>query len=341
MKRFLTVLLALSLMLTVLTGCGKEETPDTPQDTPKTNLVVYTSESQDLVTDMLEDFISKNPDITYTLFRSGTGKVTAKIDTEREAGSVDADVVWVADLGYLHRLDGEGMIHHYSSPAMEHLDARFNYNSGMAYEVRQIFNIIAYNTAVCPTVPADWIDLADPALKGRAAMANPSYSGGALTTVLTHVSNPAIGWELYDSLIANDLKLEESHGNLQTKVSSGEYAAVSMVDFMARNAEHDGAPVKTVWPASGAVMVPTPVAILEKDDPAVMAAAERFIDYLLSEDAQRLFSEQGYIPVDPAVASPEGAPAASDIVTWPLDLDFFMNESSAVRDQFESMLERG
>lgn len=331
MKRIFAMILSVCLLLSVLSGCGQEETE-------KTNLVIYTSESQDLVTDMLEDFVSQNPDITYTLFRSGTGKVTAKVDTEREAGSVDADVLWIADLGYLSRLDEEGMIHHYTSPRMTELPAAFNYNDGMAAEVRQIFNIIAYNTTACETAPKDWNNLADPALKGKIAMANPSYSGGALTTVLTHVSHPNIGWDLYEKLIQNDLKLEESNGNLQTKVSSGEYAAVSMVDFMARNAKKEGAPVETVWPESGAVIVPTPIAILEKEDPAVTNAAERLIDYLLSEDAQKLFSEQGYIPVDAAVASPEGAPQAGEIKTCPLDLDFFVSESSAVRDRFESML---
>ncbi len=330
MKRIPAVILTMCLLLSVLSGCGQKE--------EKTNLVIYTSESQDLVTDMLEDFISKNPDITYTLFRSGTGKVTAKVDTEREAGSVDADLLWIADLGYLCRLDEEGMIHHYNSPRMAELPAAFNYNDGMAFEVRQIFNIIAYNTTACETPLKDWEDLGNPALKGKVAMANPSYSGGALTTVLTHVSQPDIGWPLYEKLIRNDLKLEESNGNLKTKVSSGEYAAVSMVDFMVRNAKNEGAPVETVWPESGAVIVPTPIAILEKEDPAVIEAAERLIDYLLSEDAQKLFSEQGYIPVDPAVASPEGAPQAGEIRTCPLDLDFFVSESSAVRDRFESMI---
>lgn len=330
MKKTAVFLSALIFALAVLAGCGEKQA--------KTDLVVYTSESQDLVTDMLEAFVEKNPDISYTLFRSGTGKVTAKVDTEREAGSVDADVLWIADLAYLTRLDGEGMLHHYVSPAMERLDGRFCYQDGMATEVRQIFNIIAYNTAECAAPPADWKDLAKPELRGRIAMANPGYSGGALTTVVTHMGCENLGFGLYRDLIANDLKLEESNGNLKTKVSAGEYAAVSMVDFMARNAEREGSPVATVWPESGAVMVPTPVAILEKgDDPEKTAAAERLVDFLLSEDAQKLFVEQGYLPVSETAGSPEGAPAVKDIVTCPLNLDFFLERSADVRDVFQRM----
>lgn len=331
MRKTISVLLAV-LLVAMLAACG-----DTAAKEEKTNIVVYTSEPEDLVTDMLEAFIAENPDITYTLYRSGTGKVTAKIDTELETGSTDADILWAADLGYMMRLDEKGLISHYTPAALEGLDARFNYNDGMAVEVRQIFNIIAYNTLKCDVELNDWMDLADPALSGKIAMANPSYSGGALTTVVTHVGDDTIGWDLYEALKANDLKLEESNGNLQTKVASGEYAAVSVVDFMARNAAAEGSPVATVWPASGAVMVQTPVAILSGNEDKVTEACRRFVDYLLSAECQQMFVDQGYIPVDPAVGVPEGAPAAEDIVVCPLDLDFFVRNTAEVRDHFAAL----
>lgn len=331
MKQIISILLAV-LLVGLLAACGNAEVQE-----EKTNIVVYTSEPEDLVTDMLEAFIAENPDITYTLYRSGTGKVTAKIDTELETGSTDADILWAADLGYMMRLNEKGLLHHYTPAAMAGLDARFNYNDGMAVEVRQIFNIIAYNTLKCDVTLKDWADLADPALAGKAAMANPGYSGGALTTVVTHVGNPDIGWPIYEALKANDLKLEESNGNLQTKVASGEYAAVSVVDFMARNAAAEGSPVATVWPASGAVMVPTPVTILSGNDDKVTEACQRFVDYLLSADCQQMFVEQGYIPVDSAIGVPEGAPAADEIVVCPLDLDFFVQNTAEVRDQFAAL----
>ena len=337
MKKTLAILLSATMMLGVLSGCGNTTTPQNPEQTEKTNIVVYTSESQDLVTDMLDDFVAKNPDITYTLFRSGTGKVTAKIDTELATGSTEADVIWVADLGYLYQLDGKGLIEHYTPAAASAIDSKFNYNDGMALEVRQIFNIIAYNTLSCKVSLSDWDDLANAELKGKVAMANPSYSGGALTTVATHVSNQNIGWKLYDALKANDLKLEESNGNLQTKVASGEYTAVSIVDFMARNAAAEGSPVASVWPESGAVMVPTPIALISGQDEKVTAACQRLLEYLLSDDAQKLFVAQGYIPVSTTVGVPEGAPEVKDIVTCPLDLDFFVNHTSEVRDRFAAL----
>ncbi len=313
----------------------QSQTQETQQPQPVTGkITVYTSEPQDLVTDMLEDFVSKNPGITYDLYRSGTGEVISKINTELETGSTDADIIWFADIGYINQLDQKGMIRHYTPKGAEKIDPAFNYNDGMAWEVRQIFNIIAKNTLKCDVEIKDWTDLTKPELSGRFAMANPSYSGGAFTTLVGLVGPDGPGWSLYEDMAKNDVKFEQSNGNLQTKVSSGEYAAVSVVDFMARNAQNEGSPVETVWPESGAVMIPTPIAILSTVEEENRAACEALMDYMLTQDAQRIFVEQGYIPVDPSVGVPEGAPAVEDIKTVKLNIEDFTQNSAALRERF-------
>ena len=303
-------------------------------------VTVYTSESQDLVSEMLEDFKAKTG-IDYDLYRSGSGEVISKINTELETGSTQAQVIWFADIGYISQLDEKGLIHHYTPAGADAIDPGFNYNDGMAWEVRQIFSIIAANTLKCDVEITDWWDLTDPRLSGRFAMANPDYSGGAFTTRVGLVGTDGVGWELYEKMKENDVKFEQSNGSLQTKVSSGEYAAVSIVDFMARNAENEGSPVKTIWPESGAVMIPTPIAILSTVPDEDKAACEALLDYMLSEDAQKLFIRQGYIPVNPNVGVPEGAPNVEDIKTVALDLDDFANNSASFRERFAEIYGEG
>lgn len=345
--------LALAGMLTLAAAAGCSEktgpssapqggVPPQSQTTPEKEAVtgkitVYTSEPQDLVTDMLEDFVGKNPGVTYELFRSGTGSVISKIDTELETGSTDADIIWFADIGYMNQLDKEGLLRHYTPKGAEKIDPSFNYNDGMAWEVRQIFNIIAVNTLKCDVEVKDWNDLTKPELSGRFAMANPNYSGGSFTTLVGLTGTEGLGWELYEGMKQNDMKFEQSNGNLQTKVASGEYAAVSVVDFMARNAANEGSPVECIWPESGAVMVPTPIAILSTVKEENKAACDALMDYMLGEEAQKLFVEQGYIPVDPGVGVPESAPQVADIKTVELDIADFTENSAAIRERFTSI----
>ena len=342
-KQALSLALAGMLALAAA-GCSEKTGPSTPDASGSTQpgeeqtltgeITIYTSEPQDLVTDMLEDFVSKNPGVSYKLFRSGSGSVISKLDTELQTGSTEADIIWFADIGEITRLDQEGLIYHYTPKGADRIDPSFNYNDGMAWEVRQIFNVIAVNTLKCDVEVKDWADLCQPELAGRFAMANPNYSGGAFTTLVGLTGTQGLGWELYEQMKANDVKFEQSNGNLQTKVSSGEYAAVSVVDFMARNAAAEGSPVQTIWPESGAVMVPTPIAILSNVEEENRAACEALLDYMLSEDAQKLFVEQGYLPVDPAVGVPEGAPALEEIKTVNLNLQDFTDNSTAIRERF-------
>lgn len=347
-RRGALALAAAAVLALAAAGCSEKTGPSDPgqdggaQGTGQVTgkVTVYTSESQDLVTDMLEDFKAKTG-IDYDLYRSGSGEVISKIDTELETGSTEAQVIWFADIGYISQLDEKGLIHHYTPKGAEKIDAGFNYNDGMAWEVRQIFSIIAANTLKCDVEIGDWWDLTDPRLSGRFAMANPDYSGGAFTTMVGLVGTDGIGWPLYEAMRDNDVKFEQSNGSLQTKVSSGEYAAVSIVDFMARNAENEGSPVKTIWPESGAVMIPTPIAILSTVPEEDRAACEALLDYMLSEDAQKLFIQQGYIPVDPTVGVPEGAPNVEDIKTVALDLDDFASGSAGFRDRFAEIYGEG
>ena len=143
MKRFLSLFVCLMLMFTLI-GCASDEKPsDTGGDEksdegPGGHLVIYTSEPQDLVTEMLDDFVAKNPGITYELYRSGTGDVKTKLSTELDAGGTDACILWFADLAYMYDLDDEGLILHYSPESVASVPDTYKYNEGMGHEVRAI-----------------------------------------------------------------------------------------------------------------------------------------------------------------------------------------------------------
>ncbi len=65
---------------------------------------LYTSESQDLVNEMIQDFKKKQPKIDVKIYRSGTGAVISKIEAEQMGGAIQADVIWFADIDYYSKL---------------------------------------------------------------------------------------------------------------------------------------------------------------------------------------------------------------------------------------------
>lgn len=347
-KKILMSALVLVLAL-VIAGCSGGNDAKKENDTAKENntennagntaepeedvtVTLYTSESQDLVGDMMNEFSKENPNVKVEIFRTGTEELIAKIEAERGAGDIAADMVWFADIDYFNTLDEEGLLEEYKSPNAEDINEDFVYQGGKYYEVRQIFNVLAYNTAQVTDPLTSWEDLYRDDLKGKAAMASPNYSGAAFLTLATVVDNDGLGWDYYQSLKDNDTKFEQGNGALASKVSSGEYHAVSIVDFMALNVKNEGAPVEVVWPEEGAVIIPTPVGIM-KDSQGV-EGAKKVIDFLLSETGQTMFKDQGYIPVNPDVGVPENAPNVEDIKIMPLDLDFLKENREDLKSGF-------
>jgi iron(III) transport system substrate-binding protein len=331
------------LAVSVFANGGKQQpAPAASADDPKAlsaSLKMYTSEPEDLAQEMVADFNKTYPNVQIELYRAGTGAVLGKMNAEfQAANTTEANIIWFADIGYITQLDQKGLISHYTPEGADKIKPEYAYNNGMAHEVRLIYNVIAYNTAkVTSNPPKDWMDLTAPAYKSKVALANPNISGGAFTALVVHVQNSGkVGWKFYEDMKANDVKSETANGVLQTKVSSGEYSAVLIVDFMAMNAKRSGSPVEVVWPASGAVLVPTPVALIKNMSAQQERAARAFLDHMFKTASQELFSRQGYIPVMPGVALPAFSPGADQIKTMPFDLDYYLKESAVIRSTYES-----
>ena len=348
MKKLLSTMLCLLLVLGLI-GCssGKsddsgesadsEETTDAANEEVSGNLVIYTSEPQDLVTEMLEDFVSKYPNVTYELYRSGTGDVKTKLSTELEAGGTDACVLWFADLGYMYDLDDQGLILHYESDASANIPDEYKYNDGMGSEVRAIYSVLAYNTTQIEEAPADWADVTTDDYTGSLAIANPAYSGGALTTLSVHTqpdNEEVVGWDWYQALKDNDVKMEQSNGTLLEKLVSSEYKGAVIVDYLPRNAKAEGSPVDYVYPESGSVLIPTPLCLLNTMPEESVDAAKAFVDYMFDVETQKLFVQQGYVPMISEAAEGSDVPTLDDIEVMNMDVDYMRENTSALLEKF-------
>jgi iron(III) transport system substrate-binding protein len=273
---------------------------------PAGSITLYTSESEAQVNEMVADFNRLYPDVAVEIFRAGSGEVIARIQAEMEAGEIQADIIWFADLDFFTMLAEEDMLAEYIPAGAENVADEFTYMDGAFHEVRLIFNIIAYNTTLVEEAPTSWFDLTDPAYEGRITMPSALVSGAAFNQFGTFVNDERFGMEYYEQLNANGIVVERANGAVAEKLALGEYALGQLVDFFARNAARDGSPVGYVYPEEGAFLVPTPIGILANTDN--LAGAQAFLDYMYTPDAQALFAAQSYIPVVVGSPLPEGMP---------------------------------
>jgi len=298
-------------------------------------ITLYTSESEDDVNLLVGEFTRHTPGVAVRIFRAGTGPVEAKVEAELTAGRIQADVLWFADLGFLQVLARKGLLLPFAPPAARGVAREFHYEGNQMHEVRLIFNIIGINTRQVRFRPASWWDLTRPRYKGRVGLPNPFVSGAAFAHVGTFAGMRMFGWDFYRALRENNVVILRSNGDVLQKLASGEIAVAQIVDFFVRHARDEGSPVDSVWPAEGAVLVPTPVAIVRGTGAA--DAARAFVNFLYTAEAQRLFVQRAYVPVMPGVALPAGAPALAGIKVIPPDVAYIDRHREEIKRNFTAL----
>lgn len=319
------LLAGLIVFMVALPGAGA---PQAPSGT----FTLYTSESEDDVNALTRDFMQRYPGVRINIFRAGSGPVVAKIQAELQAGKIQADMIWFADIDFFRILAGRDLLQPYSPPAGRRAPSQYHYSGNRMHEVRLIFNVIAYNTRIVRFKPSSWWDMNLPRYRGRAGMPSPFVSGAAFNHVGTFASMPEFGWDYYEKLKANNAVVLRSNGDVARALASGEVVIATIVDFFVRRLKADGSPVDHVWPKEGALLVPTPIGIIK--GASNQAAAEAFVNYLYTPEAQRIFVNLAYIPVIPGTPYPAHTPDLADFKPLPPNLDYIEKNRELIRRRF-------
>jgi iron(III) transport system substrate-binding protein len=155
----------------------------------------------------------------------------------------------------------------------------------------------------------DWDDLLNPKLKGQIAQCTPdrSSSSHASYEVILQSMGWEKGWDWLKKLAANTGIFTARSRDVPNVVSKGEFAVgFAVPSYMAFAEVLNGYEVNYVYPKN-AYVTPEPMAVL-KGAPHPKAG-HAFIEFLLSEEGQKLVSSMGVYPITPKykVQGPTGS----------------------------------
>ncbi|MDI3327776.1 MAG: ABC transporter substrate-binding protein [Alicyclobacillaceae bacterium] len=272
----------------------------------------YTSQPDADANRLVEAFRSKYPEVHVDMFRSGTEEVMARLNTEAQSGALGADVILLADAPTFESLKKKGLLMPYDPPGAEQIPQSLKDPDHMYLPTKMIPIGIVVNTKQVPDPSlVDWKSLTDPANRGRVVTPSPLYSGAAAYAVGIFRRQPEFGWSFVQQLKDNGAMAVKANGDVIKRVASGEKAFGIVVDFMAYRAKEQGSPVSFVYPKTGVPVITEPVAIAKHTQNP--AAAKAFVDFLFSEEGQKLEAELGYLPIRPGIQPPPGRPSPSEL----------------------------
>lgn len=298
-------------------------------------LTFYTSQPEEDAAQLVQAFNKKYPDVKVETFRSGTEEVTAKIQAEKQAGSVQADVLLLADAVTFEGLKQQDLLLPYKSPEAEHIADELVDPDGMYTGTKVIATILAANTDKVPNLPTSWQALASADSKDAAIMPSPLYSGAAAYNIGVFSRTEGFGWDYLQVLKDNNMSVIKGNGAVLKAVASGEKSYGMVVDYMVVREKAKGSPIDLSYPSEGVPIITEPIAIMKGTDN--QKAAQAFVDFVLSEEGQKLSVEIGYTPIREGVAPPEGLKGIADIKILSGDLNTLTQEREADKKKFTEL----
>lgn len=301
---------------------------------PSGKMVLYTSQPDRDAQQTVSGFRRVYPWFEVEVFRSGTTEVMSKLAAEFAAGQPRPDVLLIADAASMELLKADNRLDAYREAKVEGIPAGLIDPDRTYFGTKVISTGIIYNKAA-KIAPASWTDLMRPELKGQISMASPLYSGAAAIMVSAVAARPELGWKFVEALKANEASPVRGNGAVLRAVATGEKAYGIIVDFMAFNAKNQGSPVEFVFPKEGVTVVTEPVAILKtaQNKPAARA----FVDFLLSDEGQRLSLAQGYFATRASVGRPKWLPDGKELNLMPVDMKSIVKTLESDKKRFASM----
>ena len=325
MSKKSVLLVAIAMLFSILlAGCGggggdkKAAAPAAPA-AGGNKLIIYTSMKESLIGGIVEGFKKKNPGIEVDYQSAGAGKLMAKIAAERQSGKILADIIWTSEVPDFYSMKKEGILEQYKTPLFKEILNPFDDYDGHFTAARLGTLGIAINTDKIKTPPAQWSDLFKPEFKGAFGVADPALSGTAYMSVA--LLEKQFGWPFFEKLRANGARIGKGSGQVIDDTASGELGASLAVDYITYDKIKKGAHIALYYPPE-LLIAPSPVAIFKGGQN--IDAAKKFVDYLLSKEAQTLIAAEGTLSVRADVPSPEKLklPPAADALKRSIKIDY-------------------
>jgi iron(III) transport system substrate-binding protein len=313
-----------TLLVLFLIGCGSA----------KPRVVLYCAQDEEFAEHSLKQFTERTALPVAPHYDTEANKTVVLYDElVREARRPRCDVFWNNEILSTIRLQRQGLLEPYTSPASESYPAwtKAKDHTWKAFAARA--RILIVNTKLVPENerPKSLLDLTQPRWKGQLAIAKPEFGTSATQAAcLFEVLGKDAAQRFYRDLKANGVAIVPGNKQVAEGVGHGQFAVGITDTDDALGEVRAGRPVAVIFPdrdrpkgdPMGTLFIPNTVAVIRGCPHP--DGARRLVDYLLSPDVEAALarSESGQIPLNPEVKTRPPAPIETPATVKAMDVDF-------------------
>jgi iron(III) transport system substrate-binding protein len=315
MRRSLAALASLLVFALVAGACGSGDA-----DT----LTVYSGRSEELIGPLLESFTDEtgiDVDVRY----DSSANLALLIDEEGDR--TPADVFISQSPGAVGFLAERDLLQPLAEQALDEVDARFRNADGLWVGLSGRARVLVYNTEMVSAdeLPASIFDLTDEAYAGRVALAPANGSFQDFVTAMRDIHGDDVTADWLGAMASNDSPTYASNSAIVEAVGRGE-VPMGLVNHyynfraLAENPSLDSQNHFFAEGDVGSIIIVTATGVTSASGNE--DAANRFIEFMLSESAQSFYSEETFeYPLASGAEPPEGLPPLDSIGGATYDFD--------------------
>lgn len=321
-NRSLVALVAIAL---TVAGCAAPSTaaPETSAPAEAQTLVVYSGRAEELVAPLIDQFEAASG-VSVDVRYAGTTELAAQLLEEGDA--TPAEVFLSQDAGALGALSQAGRFTTLPESVTSLVDPKYTSADGSWVGLTGRARVIVYDSERLEAgeVPGDVFELIEPKWRGRVAIVPGNASFQAFVTALRVSEGEERAREWLEGLVANDAQIYSGNGDVLEAVNNGAVELGLINHYYWASSEQDPtklrAQLKFGDPGTVSALVnATGVGILT--GAADSQPARAFVEFLVSEQAQRYFLEQTYeYPLVGGLPGPANVPALADLGGPDIDL---------------------
>jgi iron(III) transport system substrate-binding protein len=310
-----TAVAALALLLALVpAGCGGS----------RDALTIYSGRTQNLIGPLLERF-NKETGIAIDVKYGDSAELALLLDEEGDR--TPADVFLSQSPGATGFLAGMGRLGQLDSGELGKVDARFRNADGRWVGISGRQRVLVYNSEQVAEaeLPDSVLELTGERFAGKVAVAPSNGSFQDFVTAMRQLEGEEATARWLKAMAANEPRTYANNNAIVEAVSRGE-VQMGLVNHYYNyrlQQENPSTPSRNHSFADGdvgALVIPSTASVLAGTDKAEEAG--RFVDFLLSAEAQRYFSDQTFeYPLVAGIPAASGLPPLASLQSPDYDVD--------------------